>query len=102
MEEGYYDGNHQRGVHWGFTKVLMVAVLYGLSLTCIILGLKPLFDMEFEAKSFANLAFVAFHGFYMFSFIAVHRKSHFIFWSTSYLLLSGTSLLFYFYEELFF
>lgn len=95
-----YDDSHRR-IHWGFTKVAMVCMLYGLSLACIILGLKPLFDMDFEPKNFANLVFVTFHGFYMFSFAAVHRKSHFVFWSTSYMLLSGTSILFYYYEDLF-
>ncbi|ADM10925.1 leptin receptor [Encephalitozoon intestinalis ATCC 50506] len=96
-----YASSHEERVHWGFTKILMIVVLYGLSLACIILGLKPLFDMEFEIKSFANLTFVAFHAFYMFSFMAVHKKSHFIFWSITYLFLSGISLLFYFYEDLF-
>ncbi|KMV66726.1 hypothetical protein M970_010550 [Encephalitozoon cuniculi EcunIII-L] len=101
MEPRDHDGSYREEMHWGFTKILVVSMLYGLSLVCIFLGLKPLFDMDFEVKSFANLAFVAFHGFYMFSFMAVHRKSHFIFWSTSYMLLSGISLLFYYYEDLF-
>lgn len=92
---------HERRIHWGFSTVFVVVALYGLSLACVILGLKPLFDMEFEPKNFANLAFVVMHGFYMFSFAAVHRKSHLIFWATSYIILSGTTILFYYYEDLF-
>lgn len=89
-------------IHWGFSKTFTVLILYLMSATCILLGLKPLFDMEFELKSFANLFFVVLHGFYAFSFTTVHRNSQFIFWATSYLLLNGTTILFYYYEDIFF
>lgn len=89
------------GMRWGLGRVLVVFVLYALSISCVVLGIKPLFDMDFDAKNLANLLFVASHAFYMFSFLAVRRKSHFVFWATSFLLLSGTTLLFYFYEDLF-
>lgn len=101
MSSKDYESRNEGKIHWGFAKVLIVLILYSLSGTCIVLGLKPLFDMDFDTKNFANLVFVIFHGFYMFSFIAVHRKSHFIFWATSYMLLSGTTLLFYYYDDLF-
>jgi hypothetical protein len=97
----YNEEKDARGVHWGFKEVAATAILYGLSITCIVLGLQPIFTMDYELKSFANLLFVASHAFYMFSFTAVHRKSHFIFWSTSFLLLICTTLMFYFYDSLF-
>jgi hypothetical protein len=101
VSRDYSEERDPKGVHWGFKEVTATALLYGLSVLCIVLGVQPLFTMDYELKSFANLLFVVSHAFYMFSLFTVHRKSHFIFWSTSFLLLICTTLMFYFHDSLF-
>lgn len=86
---------------WTTTKMIVTVTLFALSGLCIFLGLKPMFDMTYDFKSFANLMFVAMNGFYIFSFSAVHRTSQFVFWSASFLLLITITLMFYNYDEIF-
>jgi hypothetical protein len=91
----------RRGIQWTASKVFTVVVLYCISIGLIFLGIKPLLDMFYELKSFANLLFVVSHIFYMFSFITVKKRSHFVFWVASYVLLDALSFMFFFSEDLF-
>lgn len=91
-----------KSVSWTGKKIAICAVLFVLSLVCISVGLQPILTGIYDVKSFANLIFVVFHAFYMFSFTAVHRNSQFFFWALSYFMLDAITFIFVFYDDIFF
>lgn len=92
----------KRRLHWTGKKVVVSVVLFTISIICVVVGIEPLINGDYDPKSFANLLFVAFHMFYMFSFSAVHRSSQFFFWALSFFMLDAMTLIFIFYDEIFF
>lgn len=92
----------KRRLNWTAKKVMVSVALFIISIICIVVGIVPLIEGDYEIKSFANLLFVAFHGFYMFSFSAVNRNSQFFFWALSFFLLDAMTLIFIFYDDIFF
>lgn len=92
----------KKRLNWTAKKVVVSVVLFIISIICIIVGIEPLINGDYEIKSFANLLFVAFHGFYMFSFSAVTRSSQFFFWALSFFMLDAMTLIFIFYDDIFF
>lgn len=89
-------------MRWTTGKVIFTGFLFGSSIAMIFFGLYPLFDGDYEPKSFANLLFVIFHVYYMFSFSAVNKNYQFLFWAASFLVLDAGTALFLFYEDIFF
>lgn len=92
----------EKKIHWTTLKVIFTLFLFGDSIALIIIGFVPLIDFGVDLKNLANLLFVALHVFYMMSFGGVKRDRQFYFWSTSFLLLDISTLMFYFYEDIFF
>lgn len=88
-------------IKWTPLKLILTALLIISGITCIILGIYPLIDMDYDIKSFCNLVFVVFHCYYIFSLSGVKKNSDFVFWVFSYLLLCVCSLMFYFYDDIF-
>ena len=89
-------------LRWTGTKVLISVLLFLISAMCILAGITPIVEGFYDLKSFANLIFVVFHGFYMFSFSAVTKSSQFFFWALSFLMLDAMTFIFIYYDEIFF
>lgn len=89
-------------IHWTALKVIFTMFLFILSIVLMIVGFVPLIEFGLDLKSAANLLFVALQVFYLMSFRGVRRESQFYFWLTSLLLLDITTVMFYFYENIFF
>lgn len=89
-------------IKWSLCKVVFTFFLFVVSLILIILGFVPLFEYGIDAKNLANLLFVGLHIFYLMSFNGVKREKQYYFWISSLLLLDFTTLMFYFYENIFF
>lgn len=92
----------KKQLNWTAKMVVVTVALFIISIICIIVGLEPLINGDYETKSFANLLFVAFHGFYMFSFSTINRSSQFFFWALSFFMLDAMTLVFIFYDDIFF
>lgn len=92
----------KKNLEWTGVKIVITILLFICSIACVIAGIAPLIEGDYETKSFANILFVLFHGFYMFSFSAVTRNSQFFFWALSFLMLDAMTLIFIFYDEIFF
>lgn len=101
MEEGSSVNITYRKIKWTYIKVIIAMILFIGGVLCVLLGINPLIDMTYDLKSFSNLVFVVFHVYYLFSFTAVNTNSDFIFWSSSYCLLIITSIMFYYYDDIF-
>ncbi|KCZ76314.1 hypothetical protein H311_02582 [Anncaliia algerae PRA109] len=101
-EQVVYAERPEKTLKWTGTKILIALLLFILSFTCIVLGLKPLIEGDNDLKAFVNILFVVFHFFYMFSFTAVKKTTHFFFWSLSFFMIDGMTLVFLFYDEIFF
>jgi hypothetical protein len=91
---------YRRGIRWTTGKIATTIVLFTMSIALMFFAIKPLFEMDYGIKSFANLLFVCFEGFYLFSFFAIRRTSQFVFWVVSFILLHAMTLIFLFYEDI--
>lgn len=100
MNEGIVQETYTK-IRWSPFKIVIVVLLFAGGAVSIYLGLSPLLEMTFELKSFANLIFVLFQVYYIFSFFGVKKTSQFIFWCASYILLIASSLMFFYYDSIF-
>ncbi|WUR03849.1 putative leptin receptor [Vairimorpha necatrix] len=101
MSEGSRVNITFRKKKWTTTSVIITVLMFISGILCILLGLNPLLDLEFDLKSFSNLIFVVFHLYYLCSFMGVNTNSDFIFWGSSYILLIVSSIMFYYYDDIF-
>lgn len=101
MEEGSRVNGTYRKKKWTTISIFITVCFFIAGIVCVFLGINPLLEMWYDLKSFSNLIFVVFHLYYLFSFIGVHTNSDFIFWTGSYSLLIVTSIMFYFYDDIF-
>lgn len=80
---------------------MISAILLAVSVGFIIYVLIPFIEGFIELQNFANLLFVILHVFYMFNVATLKKKSQWVFWVASYLILDAASILFVFYDSIF-
>ncbi|KAH9412166.1 hypothetical protein HK407_01g00580 [Ordospora pajunii] len=96
-----YQDSHSKKIHWRFSQILLIAVLYATGIACVFISIQPLLEMDFEPKNFIGIFIAFLHGSYMLGFMSIHKKSQFVFWAASYSLLCITTILLYYYNSLF-
>lgn len=100
LNEGIVQETYTK-IRWSPFKIIMTILLISAGAVSIYFGISPLLEATFELKSFANLIFVLFQVYYIFSFFGVKKTSQFIFWCASYILLIASSMMFFFYDSIF-
>lgn len=93
---------HPRRLRWTGFRIFISGMLLLTSIAFIIYVLVPFIEGFIEPENFANLLFVILHVFYMFNIMTLKTKKQWVFWVMSYLLVDAASIVFVFYDSLFF
>lgn len=97
-----YSRRRHKDLRWTPFRLLISGVLLAGSVAFIIYVLIPFIEGFVEMQNFANLLFVILHVFYMFNVTTLKNKKQWVFWVMSYLIVNAASILFVFYDSIFF
>lgn len=93
---------HSRRLRWTGFRIFISGMLLTVSVAFMIYVLIPFIEGFIEPQNFANLLFVLLHVFYMFNIMTLETKKQWVFWVMSYVLVDAASIVFIFYDTLFF